>query len=209
MAWALDQCLIILHPIMPFITEELWGTISKRANMLIHQDWPEYKASEFQDAEADIEVESVISLVEEIRSTRAELRVPAGAKVPLVKVKLSNKMEKIIDKSELLIQRLGRISVIEKRDSIPKGAVILAVNGNEFALKISDFIDLNEEIDRLKKAIEKNRAESKLLGSKLNNEKFLYNAPQKVINENRERLEILNVDHRKLSAASQKIKRVK
>ena len=83
-----------------------------------------------------------------------------------------------------MIQRLGRISVIEKRDSIPKGAVILAVNGNEFALKISDFIDLNEEIDRLKKAIEKNRAESKLLGSKLNNEKFLYNAPQKVINEN-------------------------
>ena len=209
MAWALDQCLIILHPIMPFITEELWGSIATRSKMLIHEDWPKYKASELQDLNADKEVELVISLIEEVRSIRSELRVPAGAKVPLTSVKLKEKTKKTLDKSKMLIERLARISSLEHETKSPRGSITLVVDGNEFALKISDFIDLQSEISRLETAIVKVNVEVDLLKQKLANKKFVSNAPEVVVNESRERLRELNLDSQQFSAALRRIEKAK
>ena len=83
MAWVMDQCLILLHPIMPFITEELWGTLGTRETMLVHADWPTY-GSDLIDAEADRELNWVIALIEATRSARAQMNVPAGARVPML-----------------------------------------------------------------------------------------------------------------------------
>ena len=71
MGWVLDQCLILLHPIMPFITEELWGNTGERAKMLVHADWPEYTGADLIDTGADSEMNWVITLIEEVRSARA------------------------------------------------------------------------------------------------------------------------------------------
>src|SRR5690606_5464295 len=86
LAWVLEQCLILLHPIMPFITEELWGQ-AKRPRMLIHADWPTY-GDELIDAAADAEMNWVIALIEGIRSVRGEMNVPAALKVDLLQLDL-------------------------------------------------------------------------------------------------------------------------
>ena len=78
--WVLDQCLILLHPIMPFITEELWGQADNRANMLVHADWPTYTAADLVDAEADREMNWVINLIESVRSARAQSTCPRAQK---------------------------------------------------------------------------------------------------------------------------------
>ena len=205
MAWALDQCLIILHPIMPFITEELWMSIGSRKQMLIHEDWPEYSSLEFQNAVADREIEWVISLIEQIRSVRSELRVPAGAKIPLLQVKVESKFEEIIKRNKILIEKLARLSSILVIDLAPKGAVTIAVEGSEFALRISDFIDLPSEAIRLTKSIEKIKDESVMLTGKLSNTKFIANAPEAVIIDTKERLLELNDDLGKLAAALRRI----
>ncbi|MCH1562564.1 MAG: valine--tRNA ligase, partial [Rhodobacteraceae bacterium] len=77
MGWVIDQCLILLHPIMPFITEELWSSLGKRSNLLVHENWPNYNALDLVDPEADQEMNWIISLIENIRSARQQMHVPA------------------------------------------------------------------------------------------------------------------------------------
>ncbi len=79
MAWVIDQCLVLLHPIMPFITEQLWGDIADRDHMLVHQEWPTYGA-ELVDEDASRELNWVIQVIDNIRSARAQVHVPAGLK---------------------------------------------------------------------------------------------------------------------------------
>ena len=88
LAWVLEQSMTLLQPIMPFITEELWGITASRSQMLVHQDWPDYEL-ELVDAAASEEISWVIALIDAIRSARAQMNVPAGAKVPLVQVAIS------------------------------------------------------------------------------------------------------------------------
>ena len=85
LAWVLEQSMIMLHPIMPFITEELWGITASRDTMLVQQDWPKYGMELVNDA-ATSEISWTISLIDAIRSARAQMNVPAGSRVPLVQV---------------------------------------------------------------------------------------------------------------------------
>ena len=98
MAWVLDQCLILMHPVMPFITEALWGQIAPRPKLLCHTDWPAYGA-ELIDPAADAEMNWVIGLIEDIRSVRAQLHVPAGARVPLVELDLAAPQAEALDRN--------------------------------------------------------------------------------------------------------------
>ena len=180
-------------------------SIGSRKQMLIHEDWPEYSSLEFQNAVADREIDWVISLIEQIRSVRSELRVPAGAKIPLLQVKVESKFEEIIKRNKILIEKLARLSSILVIDLAPKGAVTIAVEGSEFALRISDFIDLPSEAIRLTKSIEKIKDESVMLTGKLSNTKFIANAPEAVIIDTKERLLELNDDLGKLAAALRRI----
>src|SRR5690606_31029570 len=88
MAWVLDQCMILLHPIMPFVTEELWGLTGRRAKMLVHADWPEHLGAHLVDAGAMREMRWVIALIEEIRSARAQMGVPAGLQLQMLQLEL-------------------------------------------------------------------------------------------------------------------------
>ena len=100
LGWVLEQCLILLHPIMPFITEELWQTTAKRTKMLVHADWPTYTTADLLDSEADRELNWVIGLIENIRSARQQMHVPAGLKVPMLVTELDASAQAAWDGNE-------------------------------------------------------------------------------------------------------------
>ncbi|KIC21705.1 valine--tRNA ligase [Leisingera sp. ANG-Vp] len=182
LGWVLDQCMILLHPIMPFITEELWGNTAKRENMLVHEDWPAYGA-ELVNADADAEMNWVITAIENIRSTRAQMHVPAGAKIPMVVTEFSDQARSAWEKNEAMIQKLARITSLEQVDSFPKGCASVAAPGASFGLPLADVIDVDAEKARLEKTLGKLAKELGGLRGRLNNPKFAASAPEDVVAE--------------------------
>ncbi|WP_170441565.1 valine--tRNA ligase [Ruegeria arenilitoris] len=183
MRWVLDQCLILLHPIMPFITEELWGLTGTRAKMLVHADWPSYAADDLVDADADREMNWVISVIENTRSARAQMRVPAGLYVPMLVTEIDAHGQAAWDRNEALIKRLARIDSLTKADTLPKGTISIAAPGASFGLPLADIIDIGAEKERLEKAKGKLAKELGGLRGRLNNPKFVASAPEEVVEE--------------------------
>ena len=204
LSWVLDQCLILLHPIMPFITERLWGDIAERQKMLIHADWPTYGA-ELVDADADREMNWVVALIEQIRSVRTEMRVNAGAKIPMVQLELDAAGKGAMERNLPMIMRLGRIEELSEAAEAPKGAVTMAVEGGSFCLPLADVIDIEEEKARLQKGMDKLTKEIGGLKGKLANEKFVANAPEAVVAENRDRMDAAGVELGTLQAAFDRV----
>ncbi len=189
LSWVLDQCIILLHPIMPYITEQLWGDIAERANMLVHEDWPTYTSADLLDADASREMNWVVGLIEQIRSVRAEMRVNAGAKIPMVQLELDDLGKAALERNLPMIMRLARIEELTEASEAPKGSVTMAVEGGTFCLPLADIIDVDSEKARLTKLIEKLEKELNGIKGKLSNEKFVNNAPEAVVAENRARIE--------------------
>ena len=200
MAWVIDQCLILLHPTMPFITEELWGEIADRPKMLVHTDWPDYGA-ELVDAEAAREMTWVISLIEEIRSVRAQMHVPVGLKVQLLQLDLDARGQAAWDNNAAMIERLARISELTHTQTMPKGAVTVAVEGGTFGLPVADLIDVAEEKARLQKLLDKLAKEIGGLKGRVNNPKFVASAPEDVVAEARENLAAREEEEAKIKTA--------
>ena len=188
MGWVIDQCLILLHPIMPFITEELWGSVGKRSNLLVHQNWPNYTPSDLIEPDADQEMNWVISLIENIRSARQQMHVPAGFKIPLIFQEMSEDAQKTFERNSIMIIKLARISDVEKINHFPKGTVSVSASGAIFGLPLADVIDIEAEKNRLIKANEKLTKETASMEGRLNNPKFIKSAPPEVVNETRENL---------------------
>ena len=187
MAWVIDQCLIMLHPIMPFITEELWGQIAARDTMLIHAEWPTY-GDELTDDAAAREMNWVISLIENIRSARAQMHVPAGLKIPVIMQELDEAGRTAWAHNEMMIKRMARIDSVTEMAELPKGCITIAVAGGIFALPLADIIDVDEEIARLEKSLGKLGKELGGLRGRLNNPKFAASAPAEVVAEARTNL---------------------
>jgi valyl-tRNA synthetase len=200
MAWALDQCLILLHPFMPFVTEALWGQITPRETLLAHAPWPGYGA-ELVDPEADAEMGWVIGLIEEVRSVRAQMHVPAGAKVPLIALGMSEGQAAALERNRALVARLARVERFETAAEAPKGAVTLTVGGASFCLPLAEVIDIAAERERLAKALEKLAREAGGLRAKLGNAAFVAKAPEEVVDESRARLEAAEEEIAILEAA--------
>ena len=186
MGWVLDQCLILLHPFMPFITEELWGVTGTREKLLAHADWPTLQATDLVDETADREMTWVISLIEEIRSVRAQMHVPVGLYLPLLQLDLDAHGQAAYARSEALINRLARIESLSPADALPKGAVTIAVEGGTFGLPLADAIDVGAEKARLEKSLGKLDKDISGLNGRLTNPKFIDGAPEDVVVETRE-----------------------
>jgi valyl-tRNA synthetase len=201
MAWVLDQCLILLHPIMPFITEDLWGQTGERDKMLVHADWPEYTAKDFVSPEADQEINWVITLIDSIRSARAQMHVPAGLHVPLLVTDWDDPAQSAWTRNEAMIKRLARVEGLDCADSLPKGTVTLAVPGAVFGLPLAGIIDIDEEKARLQKSVDKLAKEIGGLRGRLNNPKFVQSAPEEVVEETRANLALREEENAKLKEA--------
>ena len=203
MAWALDQCLILLHPIMPFITEELWGTLAERDKPLMHAAWPEF--GDLANADADEEMGWVIKLIEGVRSVRAEMNVPAGAKIDLVMTGHSPDVAERLLRNSALIQRLARLDTAAVAEAAPEGSVTLVLEDCAANLPLADVIDVSAEKARLSKALAKAEKEAGGIEKKLGNQGFLAKAPEEVIEEQRDRLAAAQSEAARLNAALERL----
>jgi valyl-tRNA synthetase len=196
--------MILLHPIMPFVTEELWSATGSRAKMLVHADWPTYGA-DLIDAQADREMNWVTGLIEDIRSARAQMHVPAGLHVPLVVTDWDEVAQGAWARNETLIKRLARVDSLTWVETFPKGCITVAAEGATFGLPLADIIDVGAEKARLEKTLGKLAKEIGGLSGRLNNPNFVASAPEEVVEEVRENLAARQEEEAKLRAALERM----
>ena len=187
LAWVLDQCLVLLHPTMPFITEEIWG-FGQRSNMLIHEDWPAHTAEQLVDDRSDREIRHLIRLIEEIRSVRALMRVPAAARIRLLHLELDEELEIALARNLELISRMARVESLEVAAVAPAGSATIWIEGGSFCIPLQGIIDVDSETARLEKSLERAGQEIDQLKKRLANPGFVSKAPEPVIEETRSRL---------------------
>ena len=201
--YAIDEALKLLHPFMPFITEELWERRAPgRANdqgFLMLQQWP--KAAGWRDDAATNEIEWLIDLISEIRSLRNDLGVPAGAKVPLAIVNASNTDLMRVGSHEEILRRMARVEELTLPNEMPAGAVSAVVGSTVAAMSIADLIDVAEARKRLDKEIATLDKDITSTEKKLANADFVAKAPEEIVEENRERIRDWSARREKLKAA--------
>jgi valyl-tRNA synthetase len=207
-AWALDEILRLLHPFMPFISEELWSVTAEhgpaRHHMLALDAWPEHDGLDDEVAEA--EIGWVIDLITAIRSVRVEMNIPAATMLPLVLANASPQTAIRARHWSEFIQRLARIAEISFADAPPQGAVQLVVRGDVAALPLKGVIDLDAERARLAKEMAKCDADITRVDAKLNNPNFVARAPEEVVEEEKEKREEAQARKAKIAEALQRLK---
>jgi valyl-tRNA synthetase len=188
-AFILDEICKLLHPIMPFLTEELWEVKGqegpKRETILALAPWS--NLDDLIDPQAEAEIGWVVGLVTEIRSARSETNVPAGAQIPLVLVASSADVKARAERWGDIVRRLARISDISYADAAPKSSIQLLIRGEVAALPLEGVIDLDAERARLAKEIQKLDVDVGKIDAKLGNADFIKRAPEEVVEEQRER----------------------
>jgi valyl-tRNA synthetase len=203
-AFVIRETAKLLHPVMPFITEELWDKLGHRAEhgMLINQSWPQLATS---DAAADAEIGWLVKLISDIRSARAELNVPAGAKLRLLVVGADGTTRQRIDTHRAAIERLARVEGIEVAAAAPRASLQLVVGEATYALPVGEVIDLKAESARLQKEIRRLGDEIGKIDAKLGNAAFVARAPEEVVEEQRERRRQAEQTRARLSAALRRL----
>ena len=195
--WAFDQILVMLHPFMPFITEELWHLTGDRANALIVAQWP--KALAAVDTEAQAEIDWLIRLVSAIRTGRTELNVPPGAKLPMVVRDGSEETHRRLDRQGAALARLGRIESLTFGEPPAGGAAQIVVDEATFILPLEGVIDIAAEKARLAKALAAAEKERDGLGGRLSNPSFVEKAKPEAVAKARE-------DHAEKTAEAERLK---
>jgi valyl-tRNA synthetase len=234
-AWARDEILKLLHPFMPFITEELWEVTARRDTLLALSPWsrkadavgPEQLALltaanpdepmvppsllaiapiDFTDEAAEAEIGWVIDLVTAIRSVRAEMNIAPATLTSLVLAGASAETRARLPRWNDVIKRMARLSDISFADRAPEGAVQLLVRGEVAALPLKGVIDLAAEKTRLDKEVAKADADIKRVDAKLGNEKFVANAPEEIVEEEKEKREAALARKAKILEALERLK---
>ena len=205
-AWALDEILKLLHPFMPFITEELWAVTAeqgpKRSDLLALSQWPTLEG--LADDKAEAEIGWVIDLVTAIRSIRAEMNISAA--IPLVLAGASAETSARATRWADFIKRLARVSEISSAANAPQGSVQLVVRGEVAALPLKGVIDLAAERARLAKEIAKADADIARVDAKLGNANFVARAPEEVVEEEKEKREEALGRKAKIAEALERLK---
>ena len=236
-AWARDQILKLLHPFMPFVTEELWAVTAGRDALLALTPWPRKTrdltaeqlavmatmnpndplmpsipvllvpdAPDFIDPAAEAEIGWVVDLVTAIRSVRAEMNIPPATLTPLVLAGASAETRQRVQRWNDVIKRMARLADIAFADTAPQGAVQLLVRGEVAALPLKGVIDLSAEKVRLDKEMAKADADIKRVDAKLSNEKFVANAPEEIVEEEKEKRGAALARKAKILEALQRLK---
>ena len=206
-AFVLDEIYKLLHPIMPFMTEELWahtaGEGRERTTLLCHARWPD---PDFEDAEAAAEINWLVDLVSGIRSVRSEMNVPAGAMAPLVVVGPNATTRQRLERHDAAVKRLARVDAVSLADAPPPAAAQLVLGEATFCLPLGGLIDLAAEATRLQKELAKVTEEIARIHKKLSNERFVQNAALEIVEGEREKLVHLQATQEKLSVALSRVR---
>jgi len=209
-AWTLDVILKLLHPIMPFMTEELWEKTAEagppRETMLITAPWPALPDSYADDAAA-AEMALVLAVIGEGRSVRSELNVPVAAKPPLLVTEAGPRERRILGENAEAIRQMLRVGEI-RFDDAEAGAVPFRAEGASFSLPVAEFIDLAAEKARLAKEVAVLAGDIDRTAKKLANPDFVTRAPEDVVEENRERLAEAEAAKSRLDTALRRLEAV-
>jgi valyl-tRNA synthetase len=187
-AWVRDTIFQLLHPFMPFVTEELWARTASapRASMLIEGPWPKLDGQpKFEDASRAMNW--VIDLVKGVRSVRSEMNVPPAAKIALVLKEAAAASKATLAAHHDVILTLARLSSAGVADTLPKGSAQFVLGEATVGLPLGDVIDFAKERTRLEKELKKAEEEIGRIDSKLANEQFVSRAPEDVLTEQREK----------------------
>jgi valyl-tRNA synthetase len=189
-AWVRDQILKLLHPFMPFISEELWARTAEetvsRDSLLIEAEWPTFFAP-LESFTANVEMLWLVELIKGVRSVRAEMNVPAAAKIPLVLKGAKDQTPDRLERYRDVIITLARLSSVELTDTLPKGSAQFVLGEATVGLPLGDVIDFTKERARLEKDLKKAQDEIGRIDAKLSNEQFVSKAPEDVLTEQREK----------------------
>ena len=202
-ATVMAEAITMLHPLMPFITEELWKEIFEGENMLISSSWPERDVSHFEDA--GVQISFVFDIISTIRSLRNEMNIPASAKPDLVLLTSETLNENWITDHRDAILRLARLNDIRFEQDMPPQSAQAVVSGVEIALPLAGVLDFDAEKKRLSDALKATEIEVKKLESKLNNPGFVNKAPADVVEENKRRLDAEIEQRNKLDTAIKRL----
>ena len=182
-AWAFDQILVMLHPLMPFITEELWAAMGERPYELIVAKWPAPEAE--VDREAKAELDWLIRLVSEVRSARTELNVPPAAKLHLFATDAPQRTADRLDRHFAMLSRLARLESIQLSAFDGSGAAQVVVDETSYALPLEGIIDLEAEKARLAKAVAAAEKDRDGLAARLANPAFAERAKPEAVEKAR------------------------
>lgn len=206
-AYCLDQIYKLLHPFMPFMTEELWtltaGEGQKRDTVLALAAWPELS---FEDEEAAADINWLVDLVTGIRSVRAEMNVPAGAIAPVVVLDANAASIDRFARHDAAIKRLARVENVSFEAQAPKGSAQMLLGEATICIPLGNLIDLKAEAARLAKEAGKIAAEMDRIEKKLSNEKFVANAREEVVEAERERLGELKEAAQRVATAESRLR---
>ena len=237
-AWARDEILKLLHPFMPFITEELWAVTAKRDSLLVLTPWsrktrgitreqealivataasdpmvapillgdPKEAPVDFEDDAAEAEIGWVVDLITVVRSLRAEMNIAPATLTPLVLVAASAETQARAQRWNDVIKRLARLGDISFADKAPEGTVQLIVRGEVAGLPLKGLIDVVAEQARLEKELTKAEGDIKRADAKLSNEKFVANAAEEVVEEEREKRAAAEARKAKVLEAIERLK---
>ncbi|MEO9633371.1 MAG: valine--tRNA ligase [Parasphingorhabdus sp.] len=201
--WVLDQIIVMLHPFMPFITEELWQAMAQerggRSYDLIVAKWPAPKAA--VDSEAKAEIDWLIKLVSEVRSTKVELNIAPGTKMTAHVRDGDKSLQAKIVRQNAALDRVGRLEAISF-DPAPEGASAqIVVDGATYVLPLAGAIDIDAEKGRLTKALEASQKEAKSLSGRLGNPNFVEKAKPEAVNKARADLADKEAETERLQSA--------
>ncbi len=209
-AWTLDEILKLLHPFMPFVTEELWAVLGeqgpKRELLLCLAAWP--KVAKKTDQKSVGELNWVIDLITEIRSLRSEMNVPPASMLPLAIAGADMETIARAKSYESFVKRMARLSDIAFADTPPQGSAQFVLGEATMALPLANVIDLDAERDRLSKEIGKLEQEISKIDARFANADFMAKAKEEVVEENRERRAEAEAAAQKLRAALERLKAV-
>jgi valyl-tRNA synthetase len=195
--WVLDQILVVLHPFMPFITEELWHALAPREHDLIVAHWPMADARAMDVAAAE-EVNWLIALIGEIRTARTELNVSPAIKLPLANVAPSAMAARVVEANRSVLERMARVSELHLGQSVEGARISVIVGGDQFDIPLEGVVDVEAERTRLAKAIAAAEKERDGLAGRLNNPSFVERAKPEAVEKAR-------ADHAEKAAEAERL----
>lgn len=203
--WVLSQALHLLHPFMPFITEELWEQLFDAKTLLAAQRWPVLPTA-LQNPAAREKIETIVKIISDIRAARQALNVPASAQIPVRVVGANKNLRTELTEALPMIKRLARVADMAFETALPKqGEVQIPLSEGLLLLPLEGLIDFAAESARLSKQAEKLSKEIAGMESRLANADFVSGAPEEIIEEQREKLSAAQDNYAKLQSALKQI----
>jgi len=189
LSYVLDRTLRMIHPFMPFISEEIWQHLPHEGETITLAAWPEYDPA-FEDAEAAAEMSLLMDAIRAVRNIRAEVNVPMSKKIELMLKAGDEQVLQIVNRNEVYVQRFCNTSSFTAGLDLttPDKAMTAVITGAELYLPLAGLIDIDQEIARLEKELQHLNSEVQRVEKKLANEGFVAKAPAKVIEEEKAKM---------------------